>query len=326
MSRIEEALRRARVPNHEQHVDTPVESAWHYDRLPSEDGGGAAAEVPPAVRPPAPVPPATGPVQGPPSPGPVQVPTAAVDSGASAKQSAPSRIRWTRSFSNAVAEKLVVMPETSQQSVEQYRKVAATLHQIQLERGVKVVMVASALPGEGKTLTSANLALTLSESYRRDTLLIDADLRRPALHNIFRVPNVSGLNDGLKAGDDARLSALRLTDKLTLLPGGKPVHDPMGGLTSSRMRRILEEAAARYEWVILDTAPLSGLADANVLGAMVDAAILVVRANQTPHQDVVNAIEALGRDRVLGCVLNDAEPMGDNAYHRYIVPAGSELQ
>jgi capsular exopolysaccharide synthesis family protein len=238
----------------------------------------------------------------------------------------PPRLALFRGVEPSLASRLVIGPSASPIVAEQFRRLAATLHHAQLVQGTKVVMIASANPGDGKTLTSANLALTLSESYRRDTLLIDADLRRPALHNIFRVPNVSGLNDGLKAGDDARLSALRLTDKLTLLPGGKPVHDPMGGLTSSRMRRILEEAAARYEWVILDTAPLSGLADANVLGAMVDAAILVVRANQTPHQDVVNAIEALGRDRVLGCVLNDAEPMGDNAYHRYIVPAGSELQ
>ena len=236
----------------------------------------------------------------------------------------PPRLALFRGVDPSVASRLVIGPSASPILAEQFRRLAATLHHAQLVQGTKVVMIASANPGDGKTLTSANLALTLSESYRRDTLLIDADLRRPALHGIFRVPNVSGLNDGLKAGDDARLSALRLTDKLTLLPGGKPVPDPMGGLTSTRMRRILEEAAARYDWVILDTAPLGGLADANVLGAMVDAAILVVRANQTPHQDVVNAIEALGRDRVLGCVLNDAAPQGETHYHRYIVPAGTE--
>jgi protein-tyrosine kinase len=238
----------------------------------------------------------------------------------------PPRLALFRGVEPSLASRLVIGPSASPILAEQFRRLAATLHHAQLVQGTKVVMIASANPGDGKTLTSANLALTLSESYRRDTLLVDADLRRPALHDIFRVPNVSGLNDGLKAGDDERLSALRLTENLTLLPGGKPVHDPLGGLTSARMRRILEEAAARYDWVILDTSPLCGLADANVLGAMVDAAILVVRANQTPHRDVVNAIEALGRDRVLGCVLNDAEPQGDTHYHRYIVPAGTELQ
>jgi capsular exopolysaccharide synthesis family protein len=240
--------------------------------------------------------------------------------------SRPPRLALFRGVDPSLASRLVIGPSASPILAEQFRRLAATLHHAQLVQGTKVVMIASANPGDGKTLTSANLALTLSESYRRETLLIDADLRRPALHGIFRVPNVAGLNDGLKAGEEGRLSALRLTDRLTLLPGGKPEPDPMGGLTSPRMRRILEEAAARYDWVILDTAPLGGLADAGVLGAMVDAAILVVRANRTPHPDVVNAIEALGRDRVLGCVLNDAEPQGELTYHRYIVPASTESQ
>ena len=305
MGRIDEALKRvtedtpAEAPTN---IGEPVPEAsagafvapWKFD-----DGDAATAVVTPSV---------DGPVPD------------------EATSPYPPRLALFRGVDPAMASRLVIGPSASPIVAEQFRRLAATLHHAQLVQGTKVVMIASANPGDGKTLTSANLALTLSESYRRDTLLIDADLRRPALHNIFRVPNVSGLNDGLNAGDDARLSALRLTEKLTLLPGGKPVHDPMGGLTSARMRRILEEAAARYEWVILDTAPLAGLADANVLGAMVDAAILVVRANQTPHKDVVSALEALGRDRVLGCVLNDAEPQGETKYHRYIVPAGTEHQ
>ena len=105
----------------------------------------------------------------------------------------------------SAVEKLVVTPSAPPRMVEQYRKLAATLYYAQAERGVKILMVTSAIPGEGKSLTTANLALTLSESYQRRVLLIDADLRRPSLHMIFQIPNMSGLGEGLKPGADGRV-------------------------------------------------------------------------------------------------------------------------
>ena len=85
------------------------------------------------------------------------------------------------------AERLITHPNADTVVVEQYRKFAAILHQAQVERGIKVVMLASAQTAEGKTLTAANLALTLSESYKRRVLLIDADLRRPSLATAVRL-------------------------------------------------------------------------------------------------------------------------------------------
>ena len=229
-------------------------------------------------------------------------------------------------FDKDMAQKLVIGPSAPAHLAEPFRRLAATLHHAQLVNGIKSLLVTSALAGDGKSFTAVNLALTLSESYRRNVLLIDADLRRPSLHEIFRVPNVVGLNEGLAAGEDAQLAALKLTQTLTLLPAGKPVPDPMGGLSSERMRRILTEASARFEWVIVDTPPVGLLADANLLGSLVDGALLVVRANQTPYPAVTRALEAIGRDRVLGVVLNGAQAMPDSDYARYykapdVVPA-----
>ena len=100
-------------------------------------------------------------------------------------------------------------------------RLAGTLHHAQVERSIKILMVTSALASEGKTLTSTNLALTFSESYRRSVLLIDADLRRPSLHDTFRVPNVSGLGDGLRASADEKLSLVEISPRLTLLTAGR---------------------------------------------------------------------------------------------------------
>jgi capsular exopolysaccharide synthesis family protein len=211
-------------------------------------------------------------------------------------------------FADDVRERLVVGRHDANKtamavSVEQYRKLAATLHHAQIERDIKVVMLTSAIAGEGKTLTATNLALTLSESYRRRVLLVDADLRRPALHQVFQVPGDSGLSDGLRAGERT-LSLFEITPQLTLLPAGQPDPDPMGVLTSEKMRRIIEEASARFDWVIVDAPPVGLLTDANLLGKMVDAVLIVVQAGKTAYPFVQKAVEAVGRDRVLGVVLN----------------------
>src|SRR6476661_7528340 len=102
-------------------------------------------------------------------------------------------------------------------SREQYRRLAAALHHAQAATGVKVVMIASAVANEGKTLTAANLALTLSESYRRNVLLIDADLRRPSLHTMFQVEGAPGLSDGLISIDEPKLPLHRLSPRLAVL-------------------------------------------------------------------------------------------------------------
>src|SRR3989441_5278979 len=202
------------------------------------------------------------------------------------------------------AEKLVVTERPEQSTIEQYRKLAATLHHAQTERQLKVVMVSSAVSGDGKTLTSTNLALTLSESYRRRVLLIDADLRRPSVHEVFQVKNVTGLTDSLKAENDRRLPLIQASAYLSLLLAGRPDSDPMSGLTSNRMRRLVGEAAATFDWVIIDTPPVVLMPDANLLAAMADAAILVIGAGKTPYKLITRAVDTLGRGKIIGVVLN----------------------
>jgi capsular exopolysaccharide synthesis family protein len=206
------------------------------------------------------------------------------------------------------SEKLVVGNRIPPLPLEQYRKLAASLHHAQADHGLRVVMVTSALATEGKTLTATNLALTLAESYRRRVLLVDADLRRPSLHEVFQVPNVAGLSDGLKGNDDRKLSLIQISPTLTLLPAGRPEPDPMAALSSARMRRVIAEAAESFDWVILDTPPVGLLTDAHLLAAMVDGTLLVVRAEHTPYDAVRRATDILGRERVLGVVLNAVEP------------------
>ena len=116
------------------------------------------------------------------------------------------------------------------------------MHHAQEASGVKSVMVTSALPSEGKTLTAANLALTLSESYQRRVLVIDADLRRPRMHEVFALPPSQGLSDSLAASRGGRLPVHSVTPNLWVLGAGRAVVDPMSSLVSPAMKQLLEDA------------------------------------------------------------------------------------
>jgi Mrp family chromosome partitioning ATPase len=95
-----------------------------------------------------------------------------------------------------------------------------------------------------------------------------------------------------------------LTRRLALLPAGRPAADQIGALGSERMRRVLVDAAASFDWVILDSAPIVAQPETGEMAAMVDVAVLVINAGKTPHDLVLRAVEALGRDRLAGVVLN----------------------
>jgi capsular exopolysaccharide synthesis family protein len=153
-------------------------------------------------------------------------------------------------------------------------------------------------------LTAVNLALTLSESYHRRVLLVDGDLRSPSIHRLFGVETASGLDEGLRDDRERKLTLVEVSPQLTLLPAGRPDSDPMSVLTSTRMRMVLDEAREKFDWVIVDTPPLGLLPDAHLLARMVDGTVLVVAAGCTSYQSAARAAELLGRNRILGVVLN----------------------
>jgi capsular exopolysaccharide synthesis family protein len=200
--------------------------------------------------------------------------------------------------------KVVVGAKADPGLVEQYRRLGAALHHHQVQTGARTLMVTSAAASEGKTLTATNLALTLSQSYERRVLLIDADLRRPSLHEILRLPNSVGLSDSLRHPERSIAKYHAITSTLSVFSAGRPDSDPMAGLVSDTMNRILTEAAQRFDWVIVDTPPVALLPDANLLAAMIDTALLIIGANSTPYPLIRRAIEAIGEQRILGVVLN----------------------
>jgi protein-tyrosine kinase len=231
----------------------------------------------------------------------------------------------TWNFGGKFVEKIVLGQNIDPAATEQYRRLAAVLHLAQQERGAdgtKILMVSSSVAGEGKTLTSVNLALILSESYQRNVLLVDGDLRRPALHEIFQVPNVGGLNDAFVTLG-AKIPILRLSKNLSVLTAGRPAMDPLKVLSSERMDRFLDQVRDRFDWVLVDTPPVTLLTDAKLLASKADLIVLVVQAQKTQYAMVQRTVEAVGRERIIGVVLNrvnkaphtDYTPPGYSAAH-----------
>ncbi len=220
-------------------------------------------------------------------------------------------------FGDADLSKLVVGNAIDPALIEQYRHLAAVMHHAQKASNVRSVMVTSALPAEGKTLTATNLALTLSESYQRRVLLIDADLRRPRMREMFALPSAEGLSDTLAARCEGPLPVQQVTPTLWVLTAGAVLPDPMSLLVSPAMKQLIDDARASFDWVVVDTPPIAILPDANLLASMIDTTLLVVSSQSTPYPMVQRAAQAVGTNRILGVVLNRAETSGLPANYGY---------
>lgn len=218
---------------------------------------------------------------------------------------APARRDRSTAFHASLEAKFVVGHEASEDVVEQYRRLAATLHAAQGERGLKTLLVSSAVPNEGKTLTVANLALTLSESYGRRVLVIDADLRRPSIHKLFSVTNVTGLAEAVRSHDGI-IRPIQLSPTLSVLPAGRAGQNLMAALSSDRMRELVADAASSFDWVILDSPPVGVLSDAQLVARGCDGVLFVIAAGSTPYHLVQRSIAELGPERIVGVVLNRA--------------------
>lgn len=190
--------------------------------------------------------------------------------------------------------------------LEQYRRLAAALHDAQAGAGLKTVMVTSALPQEGKTLTTANLALTLSGSFARRVLLVDADLRRPSLHLVFGRQSTRGLTEAL-ADERAEPEFVEVSERLSLLTAGRPGSTPLAGLSSPRMGALLEQFGKQFDWVLIDTPPVGLLPDAHLLARLAGAVILVIGAGSTPSNVIERVVAELGPECIIGTVLNRVE-------------------
>jgi len=181
----------------------------------------------------------------------------------------------------------------------------------------KKILITSALPGDGKSFVSSNLAISIAQGVEEYVLLIDADVRRPTIHSYFGFGKVLGLSEHLATGTDISKILLKSpVPKLTIFPAGSSPKNPTELLSSNKMKRLLEEVVNRYDdrFIIIDSPPPSMAAETNAIVNFVDAVILVIRAGKTPKKAVTNTIEQIGKEKIVGIVLNYSDQALKNYY------------
>jgi non-specific protein-tyrosine kinase len=212
----------------------------------------------------------------------------------------------------------LVSADMHSRRAEAFRKLRTNLQFSQVDDPPRIITVTSSVPGEGKTNTSVNLALSLAEA-GVSTCLVDADLRRPCVASTFGLVQDAGLTTVLIGQARFEDVMQQVVGGLSVLASGAVPPNPTELLASARMGEVLRELADTYEVVIVDTAPLLPVADTLALASLTQGALLVVRAAKTSRDQVRTAAESLERVgvRVLGTVFSMAPVPKGNRYGRY---------
>jgi protein-tyrosine kinase len=220
---------------------------------------------------------------------------------------------------------LVSLKSPSSFAAERYQGLRMTVERLRTLRDVRVIAVTSPGAGDGKTVTSINLAGALAHGAQARVLLIDADLRRPTVATRLGLADgdTRGLADAVTNEGTRIQDVTRTVDgfNLSVVPAGVtavPIHEL---LRSARLEAVLNEARHLYDFIVLDTPPLLPVFDTALLARLVDGVLVVVAANRTPRKMLGEALNLLDPAKVLGIVFNgDVKPLFgyyDSAYQRY---------
>lgn len=205
------------------------------------------------------------------------------------------------------------------QAAERFRILRARLERSNLKGGEKrVIAVTSAVPEEGKSLIASNLARALALDPRGKTLLIDCDLRKPSVHRYCGIPFSPGLSDAL-VGNRTVASVIQPVEQgFDVIPSGSPVIDATRAVELPQLPALIDELKKHYRYIVVDCPPALLCPEPLTLSTLVDGTILVVRAWRTQKKLVRDAVQALGRERFLGVIVNDAsDSVNDYGYYGY---------
>jgi exopolysaccharide transport family protein len=251
-------------------------------------------------------------ISGLPSLGMIPLGSKSANRGATAK-------RLALTASKEVVETVTQVRPQSQMA-ESYRALRTSLLLSNLGAPPKVVMVTSARPQEGKTTTSINTAIVLAQKGVR-VLLVDADLRRPSVHNILGMGPSSGLSNVLTGSATVQqtITASPILPNLFIMPAGTPPPNPAELLASVNMRDLIAELRELYDHIVIDTPPTLSVTDAVVLSPRADATILVIRSGQTTKQALRRARDILMQvnAHVAGVLLNAVDLTSPDYYYYY---------
>lgn len=217
------------------------------------------------------------------------------------------------------ASRLFAAGEPHTLAAEKLRGLVAKLRQMRSRRNAKRILIASAVRGDGKSMMSANLAVTLASQGER-TLLIDGDLHKPTLHQLMGIRERRGFADWCEQGTSiAEYMFREQRMPLWFLPAGSAVEQPITNIQSPATSELLSKLGNWFDWVVIDSPPLVPLADSTVWSTMSDLLVLVVREGATPRKALIKAVDAVDKSKLCAVVLNDAMSPESKYYRQYYV-------
>ncbi|ATX84858.1 tyrosine protein kinase [Bacillus velezensis] len=192
---------------------------------------------------------------------------------------------------------------------EQYRTIRTNIEFSSVQTHLRSILVTSSVPGEGKSFSAANLAAVFAQQEKK-VLLVDADLRKPTIHETYQLENVQGLTNVLVGNASLGETVQKtLIDNLYVLTSGPTPPNPAELLSSKAMGELIQEMYSRYSLVIFDSPPLLAVADGQILANQTDGSVLVVLSGKTKMDTVQKARDALqqSKAKLLGALLNKKE-------------------
>jgi Mrp family chromosome partitioning ATPase len=214
--------------------------------------------------------------------------------------------------------RLVVYSDPRSAGADRFRLLQMRLRNLRASRQLKVMLITSPLPGDGKTTVALNLATALTEKGKRPVLLVEADVYRPTVSAKLGLNLWPGLTECFESGGDP-MQAIRRIEPLGfyLLPAGMPMDDGSSLLQSDFASNLVKGlAATSFDWVLIDSPPTTPIAEILALRSLSDATLLVARAQKTPREAIEESVRNLGRDHIAGMVLNDVDGL-DRIYSQY---------
>ncbi|MGE0405055.1 MAG: CpsD/CapB family tyrosine-protein kinase, partial [Candidatus Korobacteraceae bacterium] len=200
--------------------------------------------------------------------------------------------------------------------LEEFRTLRSRLYQLRQKQNLSRLLVTSALPGEGKTFVSANLAQVFVRQRGRKVLLIDCDLRMSRQHEVLGAPVTPGVTDYLKGEvDEFQIVQKGPLDNMFFIPGGSSVSNPADLLAGNRLARLLDRLSPLFDWVVVDTPPAVPIADSSVIANLCHGVLVVVNSGTTPFDLAQKACREFRQTPILGTVLNRVPQR--STYSRY---------
>lgn len=208
---------------------------------------------------------------------------------------------------------------------EAYRTLRTNIQYSSFDKEIKTILVTSTGPGEGKSTTCGNLALTMAQADKR-VLVIDCDLRKPTIHKKFNISNEKGVSNFL-IGQTALEDVIhKYSDNLYLLPSGTIPPNPAEMLSSKKLKEFLEKVKEEFDCIIIDSPPVMAVTDAQILSTIVDGVLIVAAPGQTEKEGIIKAKEQISKvnGKLLGVVLTKMPMKKGKGYGNYYYYYGGD--